>query len=85
MSLALTAVGLEKMGSGTAEFSDWVSGAMMTLAWRVAGVIPFTIVLAIVVTIVRRVLLSREHRISTAQRVSEAQRAVPEEPPAPPA
>lgn len=85
MSLALTAVGLEKMGSGTAEFSDWVSGAVMTLAWRVAGVIPFTIVLAVVVTIVRRVLLSHEHRVSTAQRMSEAQRAVPEEPPVPPA
>jgi hypothetical protein len=85
MSLALTAVGLEKMGSGTAEFSDWVSGAVMTLAWRVAGIIPFTILLAVVVTIVRRILLSREHRMSTAQRVSEAQRAVPEEPPAPPA
>ncbi len=83
MSLVLTAAGLEKMGSGTAEFSDWLSGAMMTLAWRVLLIIPFTILLAVVVTVVRRVLLKSEHRLSTAQRVSEAQRAV-EPPPAAP-
>jgi len=84
MSLVLTAVGLEKLGSGTAELSDWISGAMMTFAWRVLVIIPFTMLLAVVVTIVRRMLLRREHRMSTAQRVSEAQRAVPEDSPAPP-
>ncbi len=87
MSLALTAVGLEKLGSGTAELNDWISAAMMTLAWRVLIILPFTILLAVVVTVVRRLLLSREHRLSTAQRVSEAQRAAPDDapPPAPPA
>ncbi len=85
MSLALTAVGLEKIGSGVAELSDWLPGAAQVLAWRVVLIIPFTVLLAVVVTIVRRLLLKREHRTSTAQRVSEARRAPPEEPPAPPA
>lgn len=81
-SLALTAVGLEKMGSGTAEFSDWLSSAMMTLAWRVLAILPFTVLLAIVVTLVRRALLARENRLSTAQRISDAQRTTTNEPPA---
>ncbi|MBA4071926.1 MAG: hypothetical protein C0497_08850 [Gemmatimonas sp.] len=85
MSLALTAVGLEKIGSGVAELSDWLPGAAQVLAWRVLLIIPFTVLLAVVVTIVRRLLLAREHRSSTAQRVSDAHRAVAEEPPAPPA
>ena len=83
-SLALTAVGLEKMGSGVAELSDWLPGATRVLFIRVLVILPFTALLAVVVTIVRRVLLVKEHRTSTAQRVSEARRAV-EEPPAPPA
>jgi hypothetical protein len=84
MSLALTAVGLEKIGSGVAELSDWLPGAAQVLAWRVLLIVPFTVLLAVVVTIVRRILVSRENRTSTALRVSEAHRAV-EEPPAPPA
>ena len=84
MSLALTAVGLEKIGSGVAELSDWLPGAAQVLAWRVLLIVPFTVLLVIVVTLVRRMLLSHEHRTSTAQRVSQAHRAV-EEPPAPPA
>ena len=84
MSLALTAVGMEKIGSGVAELSDWLPGAAQVLAWRVAVILPFTLLLAVMVTIVRRVLLSTEHRTSTAQRVSEAHRAAPEEPPVPP-
>lgn len=83
-SLALTAVGLEKMGSGVAELSDWLPGATRVLFIRVLVILPFTALLAVVVTIVRRVLLASEHRTSTAQRVSEARRAV-EDPPAPPA
>lgn len=85
MSLALTAVGLEKIGTGVADFSDWLPSAAQVLAWRVLLIIPFTALLAVVVTIVRRLLLAREHRSSTAQRVSDAHRAVAEEPPAPPA
>jgi hypothetical protein len=53
--------------------------------WRMLLILPFTALLAVVVTIVRRLLLSRENRTSTAQRVSEARRAVTDEPPAPPA
>ena len=85
MSLALTAVGLEKIGSGVAELSDWLPGAAQVLLWRMVLVIPFTILLAVVVTVVRRILLSHEHRTSTAQRVSEAHRVDTDEPTAPPA
>jgi len=83
MSLALTTVGLEKIGSGVAELSDWLPGAAQVLGWRVVVVVPFTLLLAVVVTIVRRVLLARENRTSTAQRVSVAHRDV-EGPPASP-
>lgn len=84
-SLALTALGLEKLGSGVAELSDWLSGAAQVLFWRMIVIIPFTVLLVLMVTMVRRFLLSREHRTSTAQRVSEARRAVGDEPPVPPA
>ncbi len=85
MSLALTAVGLEKIGSRVASLTDWLPIAAQVLAWRVLLILPFTILLAVVVTMVRRLLVSREHRTSTAQRVSGASRAASEEPPAPPA
>jgi len=85
MSLALTAVGLEKIGSSAAALSDWLPSATQVLAWRVLLILPFTLLLAIVVTIVRRILMSRERRSSTVQRVAEARRATAEEPPAPPA
>lgn len=84
VSLALTAVGLEKIGSGVAELSDWLPGAAQVLGWRVFIVVPFTLLLALVVTMVRRILLAREHRTSTAQRMSEARRVV-EDPSPPPA
>jgi hypothetical protein len=84
MSLALTAMGLEKIGSGVAELSDWLPGATQVLAWRMVIIVPFTLLLAVVVTIVRRLLLASENRTSTARRVSEA-RLVVDEPPAPPA
>ncbi|MHB8839253.1 MAG: hypothetical protein ACYC7F_09910 [Gemmatimonadaceae bacterium] len=85
VSLALTAAGLEKLGSRAASLSDWLPIAAQVLAWRVLLILPFTVLLAVVVTMVRRLLLSREHRTSTAQRVSEARRADAETPPAPPA
>lgn len=83
VSLALTAVGLEKIGSGVAELSDWLPGAFQVLLWRMVVIVPFTVLLAVVVTIVRRFLLTREHRASTVQRVSEARSAM-SDPPAPP-
>lgn len=85
MSLALTAVGLEKIGSRVASLTDWLPIAAQVLAWRVLLILPFTILLAVVVTMVRRLLVSREHRTSTAQRVSGTSRAASEESPAPPA
>jgi hypothetical protein len=83
MSLALTAVGLEKIGTGVAELNDWLPGAAQVLAWRMVVIVPFTALLAVIVTLVRRILLAREHRTSTAQRVSEAHRAVEELPASP--
>ncbi|MBW7933833.1 MAG: hypothetical protein H3C62_09535 [Gemmatimonadaceae bacterium] len=83
VSLALTAMGLEKIGSRVASLSDWLPIAAQVLAWRALLIVPFTILLAAVVTLVRRVLISREHRTSTAQRVSEAHHAVADEPPPP--
>lgn len=88
LSLALTAVGLEKIGSGVAEMADWLPSATRVLLFRVGIILPFTALLAIVVTIVRRILLAREHRTSMAMRVSVAQRApvdLPDDSPLPPA
>lgn len=85
MSLVLTTVGLEKIGAGVAVFSDWLPSAMQVLAWRVLLIIPFTALLALLVTGVRRLLLASEHRSSTAQRVSDARRTDTEAPPTPPA
>lgn len=84
MSLVLTTVGLEKIGSGVAGFGDWLPSAVQVLMWRVLLIIPFTVLLALLVTGVRRFLLASEHRSSTARRVSEARRADTDTPPAPP-
>ena len=72
MSLALTAFGLEPLGSETAELSDWLPTATRILFWRMAGIIVFTVVLAIVVSIVRRLLLASEDRTSTLEHVHRA-------------
>ena len=101
MALALTAAGLEKVGSRVASLSDWLPIIAQVIAWRMVVIIPFTMLLAVVVTIVRRILVARDHRTHTVERVSAAQHAVvlddplappghaepsaPTEPPAPPA
>ncbi len=68
-SLALTALGVEPLGSEKAELSDWLPTATRILLLRFIGVILFAFVLAIVVGIVRRLLLAGEHRTSTAEAV----------------
>jgi hypothetical protein len=72
MSLALTALGLEPLGSETAELSDWLPTATRILLLRLLGILLFTAVLAVVVSVVRRLLLASEDRTSTVQRVHRA-------------
>jgi hypothetical protein len=72
MSLALTTVGLEPLGADTAELSDWLPTAIRILMWRLLGILLFALVLAIVVSIVRRILLAAEHRTSTAMHIHRA-------------
>jgi hypothetical protein len=72
VSLALTTVGLEPLGAETAELSDWLPTAMRILFWRLLGILLFALVLAIVVSIVRRIILAAEHRTSTAVHIHRA-------------
>ena len=72
MSLALTTLGLEPLGADTAELSDWLPTATRILFWRLVGIALFTAVLAIVVSIVRRLLLASEDRTSTLEHVHRA-------------
>jgi hypothetical protein len=72
MSLALTTVGLEPLGADTAELSDWLPTAIRILIWRVGGISIFALILAVVVSIVRRLLLVADDRTSTALAVHRA-------------
>ncbi len=71
-SLALTALNLEPLGAEKAEIADWLPTATRILVLRLAGITLFTFVLAIVVSIVRRVLLAADDRTSTAVAVHRA-------------
>jgi len=42
------------------------------LIWRLVGIVLFAMVLAVVVTIIRRALLAAEQRTSTAVRIQRA-------------
>ena len=72
MSLALTTVGLEPLGAARAELSDWLTTSVRTVVWRLAGIILFVMVLAVVVSIIRRLLLMAEQRSSMAERIHRA-------------
>jgi hypothetical protein len=72
MSLALTTVGVEPLGAARAELSDWLTTSVRTVIWRLAGIILFTLVLAVVVSIIRRLLLVAEQRTSMAERIHRA-------------
>ncbi len=79
MSLALTTVGLEPLGADRAELSDWLPTSVRTLIWRLVGIMLFVMVLAVVVSIMRRILLVAEQRSSMAvriQRASQEQEAI---------
>jgi hypothetical protein len=72
MSLALTTFHLEPLGADTAELSDWLPTASRILFWRLAGIVLFAFVLALVVSVVRRVVLAAEDRTHTAVRIHRA-------------
>ena len=72
MSLALTTFGLEPLGADRAELSDWLPTSIRTLIWRLVGIMLFVMVLAVVVSIMRRILLVAEQRTSMAVRIQRA-------------
>lgn len=72
MSLALTTLGLEPLGADRAELSDWLPTSIRTLLLRLVGIVLFAAVLAVVVSITRRVLLMAEQRTSMAVRIQQA-------------
>ncbi|MCC7194323.1 MAG: hypothetical protein IT356_02075 [Gemmatimonadaceae bacterium] len=72
MSLALTAVNLEPLGAERAELGDWIPTGIRIMFWRLAGIILFTVVLAAVVSVLRRLLLVAEDRGHTAAAVHRA-------------
>lgn len=61
MSSILIALGRERLGSRAAAWSDWWLLAGQTLLQRALILLPFALVLALVVHLVRRTLDRREH------------------------
>ncbi len=57
VSLALTLLGLEVVGSMSATIEDWQLTALRTMFFRVVGITLFAVVLALVSTVVRLLLL----------------------------
>jgi hypothetical protein len=72
MSLALTTFGLEPLGADRAELADWLPTSIRVLIFRLVGILLFVMVLAVVVSIMRRVLLVAEQRTSMAIRIQRA-------------
>lgn len=72
MSLALTTVNLEPLGAERAEFGDWIPTGIRILFWRLGGIVIFTAVLAIVVSVLRRLILAAEDRGHTVAAVHRA-------------
>jgi hypothetical protein len=72
MSFVLTTFRLEPLGADRAELSDWVATSVRTLIWRLVGIVLFVIVLAVVVSVIRRLLLVAEQRSSMAVRIHRA-------------
>lgn len=68
-SLGLIALHREPLGTGRAEFGDWTSMAINIFPLRVLAVSVFALVLAGVVQLIRRMMLSAENRDSTVEAV----------------
>lgn len=76
-TLALTAFNLEPLGADKADLSDWLPTSIRILSWRIVGIVLFTAVLSVVVSVLRRIILSAEHRghtVSAIERTSAGQR-----------
>lgn len=74
VSLGLTLMGLERIGSLTATIEDWQGSAVRLAVVRVAGILVFTLILAFVSTMVRLVLMPRK----PARRSTQATAIPPE-------
>jgi hypothetical protein len=61
-SAALIALGREPLGTGRASFGDWPGVAMETLAWRLAVVSVWALLLAGIVQLVRSLVARRVRR-----------------------
>lgn len=72
MSLALTALNLEPLGADKAELADWLPSGIRILFFRMLGIVLFTVVLAIVVSILRRIILVADQRGHTVAAVHRA-------------
>jgi hypothetical protein len=72
MSLALTALALEPLGSATAELGDWLPTAVRIFFFRLIGVLIFALVLAAIVSVLRRIILLADHRAHTAKAIHRA-------------
>jgi hypothetical protein len=72
MSLALTTFGLEPLGADRAELADWLPTSVRTLIWRLVGIVLFVMVLAVVVSIIRRLLLVADQHTTTVGRIHRA-------------
>ncbi len=62
VSLALTLWGLERIGSLTATIEDWQGSALKLALVRVIGIMVFTLLLALVSTVVRLAILPKKHK-----------------------
>ena len=60
VSLALTLLGLERIGSLIATVQDWQASAIWMTSTRILGILIFSLALALVSTLVRLVLLPRK-------------------------
>lgn len=71
-SLVLITLGREPLGTGRAEYHDWLGMMSNLLIWRLIAVAAFAGMLAAVVQVIRYVLLRRDHRETTAERIAES-------------
>lgn len=73
VSLLLTVVGVERLGSGRAGVGDWSDMVLRVLLTRTLLVVLFAALLAAVVQGVRRWLVHRDHRDATLRMAHEEQ------------
>ena len=73
-SALLIALGVERVGSTRAAWSDWLGLASTTLLWRAIAVAAFALVLSVIVQVGRYLLLQRENRLHTAEAVHDHMR-----------